>query len=106
MLSAPEAVRRAVEGGCGGGRVLVVGDLMLDVYLWGDVARISPEAPVPVVRLTRRSETAGGAGNVLLNLAGLGLEVAAAEFVGDDDAGRRLRGHLEHAGVDGSPLVV
>src|SRR6185437_10280614 len=60
MFSTPEAVRRAVEGGFGRGRVLVVGDLMLDVYLWGDVCRISPEAPVPVVRLARRSETAGG----------------------------------------------
>ncbi len=105
MFRSPEAVQAAVSGRFGGGRVLVVGDLMLDVYLWGDVARISPEAPVPVVRLTRRSETAGGAGNVLLNLAGLGVDASAAGFIGDDDAGRRLRGLLDRAGVDGSSLV-
>jgi D-beta-D-heptose 7-phosphate kinase/D-beta-D-heptose 1-phosphate adenosyltransferase len=99
MFSAPEAVRRAVEGLCGRGRILVVGDLMLDVYLWGEVNRISPEAPVPVVRLSRRSETAGGAGNVLLNLAALGIEATAAGFVGEDEAGSRLVRHLEEARI-------
>ena len=90
----------------GRGRILVVGDLMLDVYLRGDVVRISPEAPVPVVRLSRRTETPGGAGNVLLNLAGLGLPVTAAGIVGDDDAGRRLRYLLEEAGIETRPIVV
>src|SRR5262249_47740115 len=101
----PETVRRTVEGQFSGGRVLVAGDLMLDVYLRGDVARISPEAPVPVVRLSRRSETAGGAGNVLLNLAALGLRATAAGIVGADDAGRRLRSLLEEAGVETGPMV-
>ena len=58
MFIAAEAVRLAVEERFGRGRVLVVGDMILDVYLWGEVNRISPEAPVPVVRLERRTETA------------------------------------------------
>src|SRR3954447_20366223 len=86
-------------------RILVAGDLMLDVYLWGEVARISPEAPVPVVRLTRRTETPGGAGNVLLNLAGLGLQAVAAGFVGADEAGGRLRRLLDEAGVETRAVV-
>jgi D-beta-D-heptose 7-phosphate kinase/D-beta-D-heptose 1-phosphate adenosyltransferase len=100
-----ETVRRTVEERFGRGRVLVVGDLMLDVYLRGEVARISPEAPVPIVRLSRRTEAPGGAGNVLLNLAALGLRAIAAGIVGDDDAGRRLRSLLEEAGVETGPLV-
>jgi D-beta-D-heptose 7-phosphate kinase/D-beta-D-heptose 1-phosphate adenosyltransferase len=105
MFTAPETVRRAVEERFGRGRILVVGDLMLDVYLWGEVSRISPEAPVPVVRLSRRSETPGGSGNVLLNLAGLGLEVAAAGFVGDDETGSRLVRQLEQAGITTDGVV-
>jgi D-beta-D-heptose 7-phosphate kinase/D-beta-D-heptose 1-phosphate adenosyltransferase len=102
---AHETVRRTVEERFGGRRVLVAGDLMLDVYLRGEVARISPEAPVPVVRLSRRTEAPGGAGNVLLNLAALGLRVTAAGIVGDDETGRRLRSLLEQAGVATGSLV-
>jgi D-beta-D-heptose 7-phosphate kinase/D-beta-D-heptose 1-phosphate adenosyltransferase len=102
---APDVVLRAVENGFGRRRVLVVGDLMLDAYLWGDVGRISPEAPVPVVRLKRRSGTPGGSGNVLLNLSGLGLAPVAAGFVGDDPAGRELLARLGEAGVDASAVV-
>jgi D-beta-D-heptose 7-phosphate kinase/D-beta-D-heptose 1-phosphate adenosyltransferase len=105
VFSANETVRRIVEEGFGPGRVLVVGDLMLDIHLWGDVTRISPEAPVPVVRLTRRSETPGGAGNVLLNLAALGIEATGAGFIGDDEAGRRLVRRFDEAGIATDPLV-
>ena len=70
--------------------ILVVGDLMLDRYLWGDVERISPEAPVPVVRVGRRSECAGGAGNVAFNLVGLGARVTLVGVRGADEAGLRL----------------
>jgi D-beta-D-heptose 7-phosphate kinase / D-beta-D-heptose 1-phosphate adenosyltransferase len=80
--------------------VLVVGDLMLDRYLWGDVERISPEAPVPVVRLTRETDRMGGAGNVAANLAGLGLRVQLAGHVGTDVAGDILLGQLAAAGID------
>lgn len=70
--------------------ILVVGDLMLDRYLWGDVERISPEAPVPVVRVKRRSEAGGGAGNVASNLVGLGARVTLVGVRGADEAGLRL----------------
>ena len=71
-------------------RVLVVGDVMLDHYIWGDATRISPEAPVPVVDIARDSWTAGGAANVALNIASLGARCAVAGFIGQDDAGARL----------------
>jgi D-glycero-beta-D-manno-heptose-7-phosphate kinase len=71
-------------------RILVVGDVMLDHYIWGDATRISPEAPVPVVDIARDSWTAGGAANVALNIASLGAKCAVAGFIGRDDAGDRL----------------
>lgn len=81
-------------------RVLLVGDLMLDRYLWGEVRRVSPEAPVPVVRVQRRTAAPGGAGNVAMNLVGLGATVLAAGYVGDDGEGRQLADLLSRAGVD------
>lgn len=72
-------------------RILVVGDVMLDHYLWGDATRISPEAPVPVVDVGRDSWTAGGAANVALNIASLGARCAVAGFIGKDEAGARLK---------------
>lgn len=72
-------------------RILVVGDLMLDHYIWGDVHRVSPEAPVPVVHATRDSWAAGGAANVALNLAGLGAHARVLGHIGSDEAGARLR---------------
>src|SRR4051812_20584510 len=71
-------------------RILVVGDVMLDHYIWGDATRISPEAPVPVVDIARDSWTAGGAANVALNIASLGARCTVAGFIGRDDAGSRL----------------
>ena len=87
MFEAPEAVLKAVQDGFGGRRLVVVGDLMLDRYLRGRVERISPEAPVPVLRLEQRAETAGGAANVARNLRALGLEVQVGGVTGAD-AGR------------------
>ncbi|MBE7516516.1 MAG: D-glycero-beta-D-manno-heptose-7-phosphate kinase [Chloracidobacterium sp.] len=75
-----------------GKRVAVIGDVILDRYWWGDVSRISPEAPVPVVRLGTMSDNAGGAANVAANIAGLGAEAILIGAVGDDDAGNLLRG--------------
>ena len=86
-------------------RILVVGDLMLDRYIWGDVDRISPEAPVPVLRHGRDAVRAGGAGNVALNLAGLGIKVSLAGFVGDDDACNILLEIFSETGVDASSIV-
>jgi D-glycero-beta-D-manno-heptose-7-phosphate kinase len=71
-------------------RILVIGDVMLDHYVWGDATRISPEAPVPVVDIARDSWTAGGAANVALNIASLGAQCTVAGFFGQDDAGTRL----------------
>ncbi|MDY6903755.1 MAG: bifunctional D-glycero-beta-D-manno-heptose-7-phosphate kinase/D-glycero-beta-D-manno-heptose 1-phosphate adenylyltransferase HldE [Thermodesulfobacteriota bacterium] len=82
-------------------RVLVAGDVMLDIYYWGDVGRISPEAPVPVVRVMDKSCTLGGAGNVALNLKGLGAQAILMGVRGDDRAGADMAGTLaEHAIVD------
>src|ERR1700679_2917237 len=71
-------------------RILVIGDLMLDEFLWGKVTRISPEAPVPVVDIQRRAAFPGGAANVARNLASLGAQTSLAGVIGEDDAGRNL----------------
>ncbi len=86
--------------------MLVVGDLMLDEYVWGRVERISPEAPVPVLSVTREEFTLGGAGNVAKNLAVLGARVAAAGVVGLGPQGKKLREQLVALGVDVSAVRV
>jgi D-glycero-beta-D-manno-heptose-7-phosphate kinase len=80
--------------------VLVVGDAMLDRYLFGSVDRISPEAPVPVVRVTREEERLGGAANVAFNVKSLGAHATLMTVVGDDEAARRLLQLLESNGVE------
>lgn len=80
-------------------RVVVIGDLMLDRYWHGDTGRISPEAPVPVVRVGQVEERPGGAANVALNIAALKGQVQLLGLTGDDDAARSLREHLERVGV-------
>ncbi len=81
-------------------RVLVVGDSMLDQYLFGDVERISPEAPVPVVRVRRQEERLGGAANVALNVKALGPSVTLITVVGDDEPARKLESLLKARAVD------
>ena len=81
-------------------RVLVVGDLMLDRYVYGSVTRISPEAPVPVVKVVRETSMPGGASNVAGNIRALGGQAAVAGMIGKDAAGVELRWLLTHAGVD------
>src|SRR5918992_564785 len=85
----------------GGRRVLVYGDAMLDEFVWGDVTRISPEGPVPVVDVRRVSAHLGGAANVLANLRALGSGAGLVGVVGDDGAGERLRAELGAAGGGG-----
>jgi D-beta-D-heptose 7-phosphate kinase/D-beta-D-heptose 1-phosphate adenosyltransferase len=77
--------------------VVVLGDLMLDEFVWGEVTRISPEAPVPVVDVRRESVHLGGAANVLANLVALGARASITGVVGDDRAGERLRKELREA---------
>ncbi|HCV12900.1 MAG TPA: D-glycero-beta-D-manno-heptose-7-phosphate kinase, partial [Candidatus Accumulibacter sp.] len=81
-------------------RLLIVGDVMLDRYWFGDVARISPEAPVPVVRIDRCEERPGGAANVARNVAALGARVSLLSVVGDDEAGQSLQQLLAASGID------
>jgi rfaE bifunctional protein kinase chain/domain len=83
----------------------VIGDMMLDTYLWGHVERISPEAPVPVVSLDRREHRIGGAGNVALNLASLGARVTAFSVIGRDADGEVLEGMLGASHIDTGYLV-
>lgn len=80
-------------------RVLVAGDVMLDRYWHGSTSRISPEAPVPVVRVEEAEERPGGAGNVALNIAALGAQVSLLAVTGGDDAARALAAQLDAAGV-------
>jgi rfaE bifunctional protein kinase chain/domain len=80
-------------------RVMVVGDVMLDRYWYGAVDRISPEAPVPVVRVTREEERSGGAANVAHNVAALGAQASLLSVVGDDDASQRLEALLSTTGI-------
>ncbi len=86
-------------------RVVIVGDAMLDVYLRGDVERISPEAPVPVVRVRERRVALGGAANVAQNVAALGARCDLVAVVGDDPAGRALRDGLAAQGMSPDSLV-
>lgn len=95
-------------------KVLVVGDVMLDRYWWGSVDRISPEAPVPVVRLKKSEVTAGGAANVAANVAGLGATPVLVGVIGNDDEAAELKGALSAQGIlpdhlltiDGRPTTV
>lgn len=80
-------------------RVGVVGDVMLDTYMWGRVDRISPEAPVPIVALQRRETRIGGAGNVALNLASLGAKTDVLSVCGNDEEGGQLRKLFEENGI-------
>jgi rfaE bifunctional protein kinase chain/domain len=94
---------RALLRAMRGRRVFVLGDVMLDEFVWGKVARISPEAPVPVVEVTDHSFHLGGAGNVASNVRSLGGEAILAGVIGEDPAGERVRSSLSAAGIE--PLL-
>jgi rfaE bifunctional protein kinase chain/domain len=87
-------------------RILVIGDLMVDEYIWGNVSRISPEAPVPVVNVTSESLRLGGAGNVVHNIHTLGGKVWVAGLVGSDDMGRKVLHDLRRMGLETKGVVV
>lgn len=96
----PKARVKALLRAFPGGRVVVVGDAMLDVFVFGEVTRISPEAPVPVVRVTRQTERLGGAANVALNVKSLGGRVSLVGVVGDDFFGAHLASAAKKGGVE------
>ncbi|MBF0308255.1 MAG: D-glycero-beta-D-manno-heptose-7-phosphate kinase [Magnetococcales bacterium] len=100
MFTDRTPILQLIENRFDGKPILVVGDLMLDRYIWGSVSRISPEAPVPVVRWDRECDRCGGAANVVLNLARLGMRPLIAGLVGEDADGRRLLTLLTEAGCD------
>jgi D-beta-D-heptose 7-phosphate kinase / D-beta-D-heptose 1-phosphate adenosyltransferase len=100
MLPELHSILNLLEGGFSQLKVLVIGDIMLDRYIHGDVDRISPEAPVPILRHARRYERAGGAANVAMNLAGLGCQTFLGGFWGSDSEQIELAAILERAGVD------
>ncbi len=85
--------------------ILVVGDLILDRYIWGDVERISPEAPVPVVKVRKIEDRSGGAGNVVSNLINLGVNVRVSGFVGDDTEGKVLSGIFDSQKVNREGII-
>src|SRR5271155_2787287 len=87
-------------------RVLVVGDLMLDRYIWGDAERISQEAPVILLRADRREERLGGASSVATMLRALGARVSLMGGVGADAEAARVRGILNQLGIDMEGVVV
>ncbi len=105
MFNDSERIHQFLHNGIGQVAVLVVGDVMIDRYYFGEVKRISPEAPVPVTRVTHEHATLGGAGNVANNLASLGCKVLLAGVAGEDEGRRRLDGLLTAAGIDGEGLV-
>ena len=89
----------------GSPNILLVGDFMLDVYTYGDALRISPEAPVPVLKVTKTEHCCGGAGSVATNLAVLGAELTCIGIVGEDHNGKEIRDKLTELGIDTSGLL-
>src|ERR1700681_2975260 len=85
--------------------VLCIGDLMLDEFVYGEVSRISPEAPAPVIAVQRSETNIGGAGNVARNIASLGARCIFAGLIGDDEAGGKLKAELAREGQIESVLV-
>jgi D-beta-D-heptose 7-phosphate kinase/D-beta-D-heptose 1-phosphate adenosyltransferase len=87
-------------------KIAVVGDFMVDRYVWGDAGRVSPEAPVPVVRANCEDHRLGGAGNVAANISEMGAEAICFGVLGDDEAGKELQAGLEALGAQGSGMIV
>jgi len=81
-------------------RILVVGDIMLDRFIWGEVSRISPEAPVPVVKVEKETFLLGGAANVMNNILSLGGNAVLCGVIGDDESGQKIKQRLEEIGIE------
>src|SRR5436305_12869527 len=106
MLTLARARAEQLTAGFAGRRMLVLGDLMLDEFIWGRVRRISPEAPVPVVEVDRQTLALGGAGNVASNLVALGASAIPIGVVGNDSDAERLRSAFRDVGVNAAGLVI
>lgn len=106
MNSALNRVMQLIENDWDHRRVVVIGDVMLDKYVWGTVERISPEAPVPVVHGSRAAHFPGGAANVAMNLVGLGAKATVIGFVGEDEDAQILNMELDVAGINASLVSV
>ncbi len=106
-IKRPVNRKRALEiiGQYPSSRVLVIGDLMVDHFIWGKVSRISPEAPVPVVEVTKENLMMGGSGNVVSNIHAMGGTVAVAGIIGSDGMGDWLEAKLQQMDVDTGGLV-
>jgi len=100
-----DELKKFVENGIGACKVLVIGDVMLDKYYFGEVTRISPEAPVPIARVMEVKETLGGAANVLHNLALLGCQTSIIGQIGADNHGEIFLDKLKSLGVDYSGVI-
>ena len=87
------------------GRVLLVGDIMLDTFVYGNVSRISPEGPIPVLAVTHENKMLGGAGNVLANIRGLGGQADIISLIGDDYEGKQVESSIEELGVHADGLL-
>ncbi len=85
--------------------VLIIGDVMLDSYIWGAVERISPEAPVPIVNVRKKDFRLGGAGNVALNISSLGARPILCALIGEDEDGKKLLQRLEEGGISKEGIV-
>src|SRR5258705_8553439 len=97
-MNLTRARAREILNTAGDCRIVVLGDVMLDEFIWGNVTRISPEAPVPVVNIQRESTLLGGAANVLANVSALGARASVIGVVGADAAAEKLRDALRQTG--------
>src|ERR1044071_3838494 len=106
MQTELEAARlRERLSGFAGRRVLAIGDVMLDQFIWGKVSRISPEAPVPVVEVTGETYRLGGAGNVVANICALGGRAIPIGVIGKDSASHRVMDLMQDQGLETAALV-
>src|ERR1043165_8840492 len=87
-------------------RVLIIGDVMVDAYIWGAVERISPEAPVPVVSVKKRDYRLGGAANVALNIQSLGAKPILCALVGEDESGKKLMDCMNNLSITLEGIVL
>jgi len=96
---------RSIQGSGKKPVVLVIGDIMIDHYIWGGATRLSPEAPVPIINVKYETTTLGGAGNLTQNLISLGACVMLSGIIGNDDAGKQLLGILTDEGVEVNSII-